>query len=188
MDTPTLFEIPNVSKAKHNVQRMNGARNNRVLHDFYPTPEIATVSFLERERFSGEISEPACGDGAISKVLERYGYTVKSTDLIDRGYGTGGIDFLRTHEMTDNIVTNPPFSLGPKFVHHALTHTHHKVAMLLRLGFLETKSRKKLFTEHPFCRLYVFCERVPFSSNNAIAFGWFVWDHDFKGTPTIEWL
>src|SRR5689334_1635219 len=102
----------------------------------------------------------------MSKVLERYGYQVKSTDLIDRGYGQGGIDFLRTNTMTDNIVTNPPFSLAPKFVHHALLHTRNKVAMILRLNFLETKSRKKLFTEHPFCRLYVFCERVPFTSQN----------------------
>jgi hypothetical protein len=40
----------------------------------------------------------------------------------------------------------------------------------------------------PFARLYIFGERVPFSSNNAIAFGWFVWDWSHKGKPTIEWL
>jgi len=41
------------------------------------------------ESFEGQIWEPACGDGAISRVLEAAGYQVISTDLIDRGYGQG---------------------------------------------------------------------------------------------------
>src|SRR5690348_10540948 len=122
---------------------MAGARNNRIAYDFYPTPEIATVKLLEIETFQGEIWEPACGDGAISRVLERYGYLVKSTDLIDRGYGEGGLDFLRSQYRTRNIVTNPPFKFANKFIHHALTHATAKVVMLLRLNFLESKSRKK---------------------------------------------
>ena len=89
----TLFELPEVSKANHRIRMMVGARKNRNKHDFYPTPEIATVRFLEAERFEGEIWEPACGDGAMSRVIERYGYRVKSTDLIDRGYGEGGVNF-----------------------------------------------------------------------------------------------
>lgn len=88
----TLFEIPETSKAKHHaIRTIVGARNNRVENDFYPTPEIATVLLLENEKFEGEIWEPACGDGAMSTVIERYGYPVKSTDLIDRGYGRGGM-------------------------------------------------------------------------------------------------
>ena len=189
----TLFDIPETSKARHNIRMMAGARNNRIAHDFYPTPEIATVSFLEREKFEGEIWEPACGDGAMSRVIERYGYPVKSTDLIDRGYGVGEVDFLRSKERANNIMTNPPFSLANKFIHHALTHADKKVAMLLRLNFLESKTRKKFFTEFPFARIYVFAERVPFrvnpqSGSNAIAFAWFVWDYLHSGKATIEWL
>lgn len=187
-DIPTLFDIPATSKAKHKIRMMVGARNNRVEHDFYPTPEIATVSFLERESFDGEVWEPACGDGAMSRVLENYGYRVKSTDLIDRGYGKGGVNFLRSRYRTENIVTNPPFTLANKFIHHALTHASKKVAFLLRLNMLESKTRNKFYTKFPFARLYIFGERVPFSSNNAIAFGWFVWDFSYTGKPTIEWL
>lgn len=184
----TLFDLPEVSKAHHRVRMLVGARGNRVEHDFYPTPEIATVKFLEREKFEGEIWEPACGNGAMSKVIERYGYDVKSTDLIDRGFGESGIDFLRSTYKTKNIVTNPPFKLANKFVHHALTHATSKVAMILRLNFLESKSRKKLFLDYPFSKLYVHVERVPFQSDNAIAFAWFVWDYSFAGKPIIEWL
>jgi hypothetical protein len=49
---------------------------------------------LSVERFDGDIWEPACGDGAISKELIKAGYTVVSTDLIDRDFGDGQADFL----------------------------------------------------------------------------------------------
>lgn len=189
----TLFELPEITKANHRIRMMSGARQNRIAHDFYPTPEIATVKFLERETFDGEIWEPACGDGAMSSVIERYGYRVKSTDLIYRGYGEGGINFLRCNHQTDNIVTNPPFKLANKFIHHALEHAKNKVALLLRLNMLESKSRKKLFTEYPFARLYIHSERIPFkvkatTGSNAIAFAWFVWDFSYSGKPVIEFL
>jgi len=61
---------------------------------FYPTPPEGTRALLRVEKFEGTIWEPACGDGAISRELEAVGHTVLSTDLIDRGYGTAGVDFL----------------------------------------------------------------------------------------------
>src|ERR1700759_147425 len=39
--------------------------------------------------------EPACGDGGIARPLERGGFRVVGTDLVDRGYGFGGVDFLQ---------------------------------------------------------------------------------------------
>jgi len=171
---------------------MTGARKNLNQYDFYPTPEIATIKFLEREKFEGEIWEPACGDGAMSRVIEKYGYPCKSTDLIYRGYGEGGIDFLRSTYQAENIMTNPPFKRANKFIHHALTHASKKVSLLLRLNILESKSRKKLFTEYPFARLYVHTERIPFGSitgaKNAISFAWYVWDFSHTGKATIEFL
>lgn len=190
----TLFEIPESSKANHRIRMIAGARNNRRMdHDFYPTPEIATIKFLEHEKFKGEIWEPACGDGAISKVLQDSGYFTVSSDLIYRGYGEGGVDFLRSTYHTENIVTNPPFKLANKFVNHALTHASKKVCFLLRLNFLESKTRIPLFRDFPFARLYVHASRIPFqvspgSGSNAIAFAWFVWDYSHKGDPVIKWI
>lgn len=188
----TLFELDEITKANHRIRMMVGARKNRREHDFYPTPEIATVRFLEAEKFTGEIWEPACGDGAMSIVMERYGYQVKSSDLIYRGYGEGDVDFLRSTYKTKNIVTNPPFKLANKFIHHALEHASNKVALLLRLNVLESKGRKKLFTKYPFARLYVHSERIPFQANtessNAIAFAWYVWDFSYTGEPVIKFL
>jgi hypothetical protein len=114
------------------------------------------------------------------------------TDLIYRGFGNGDIDFLRCTDKSENIVTNPPFKLANKFVHHALEHTSRKVAMLLRLNFLEAQIRKPLFIDYPFARLYVHRDRIPFGAktgaNNAIAFAWYVWDYSYKGKPVIEWI
>ena len=55
-------------------------------HDFYPTPDYATEALLEREKFT-DVWEPACGDGAISKVLIKNRIKTISTDLVDYGYG-----------------------------------------------------------------------------------------------------
>ena len=111
---------------------------SRVPNDYYATPFSATEALLKAVRFSGSIWEPACGEGHISRVLQRHGHRVISTDLIERGFGTSGIDFLKTSGTPKfrNIVTNPPYSdkLIPAFWQHALSFTRRTggtVAMLV---------------------------------------------------------
>lgn len=171
---------------------------NRQRDDFYPTPPKATLGLLSVERFRGGIWEPACGDGAISKVLHAAGYEVLSTDLIERGYGQSGVDFLLDYTtIADNIVTNPPFKLAEEFVRHALARSRRKVAMLCRLAWLEGAARKKLFEASPLARVWVFSKRVPMLRNGdqmmaggggMIAFAWFVWDRNHDGPPQLGWL
>ncbi len=185
----TLFPIEKSYKSKH--RRLANSRNNNVEHDFYPTPPSAVHQILSFEKFTGDVWEPACGDGAISKVLEQHNYTVISTDLIDRGYGKGGMDFLRSSQTADNIMTNPPFALGNKFIHHAITHARHKVVFLLRLSYLSSKTRKKFFTKSPglpFARVYIHSARIPFGPSTMMDFCWLVWDADHVGAPTIHWI
>lgn len=106
MSTPILLK--NGEKAKVSVRDFRFPR--RAAYEFYPTPPEATRALLSVESFEGDIWEPACGDGAISKVLEAAGYQVVSTDLIDRGFGAGGQDFLKSPEpLARNIITNPPY-------------------------------------------------------------------------------
>ena len=76
--------------------------------DFFPTPAWATYALIDNETFKGDIWESACGNGAMSNVLEQAASTVISSDLYDRGYGEAGVDFLRAKRRADNIVTNPP--------------------------------------------------------------------------------
>ncbi len=152
-------------------RRFNGdaPRGARQGEDFYPTPRAGTEALLNVETFDGTIWEPACGDGAISRVLMDHGHQVISTDLIDRGYGQTGVDFLTQKNLiADNIVTNPPFMLAVKFVEVGLSLGSCKIAMLMQLRFLEGISRGSLFDRSPPSRLWVFRKRLVIESGPPI--------------------
>ena len=83
-----------------------------------------------------DIWECACGNGAMSEVIKENGYNVYSSDLIDRGYGDIGIDFLQSNRKVDNIVTNPPFNLATEFTLKAFELAKHKVVMLSNFNFI----------------------------------------------------
>jgi hypothetical protein len=179
-----------------------GSRSNvdgyeRQRDDFYPTPPEATEMLLATEKFTGPIWEPACGDGAMSRVFEAAGYPVISSDLVDRGYGETRIDFLMEQELrAPNIVTNPPFKLAVPFVRHSLSLGAIKVAMLLKIAFLEGVERAALFRASPLARVHVFSKRVTFrnasrgevNGSGMMAFAWFVWDREHSGAPQLGWL
>lgn len=171
-------------------------KENREKDDFYPTPPEGTHALLSVEEFTGHIWEPACGDGAISKVLEGSGYKVRSTDLVDRGYGEHGHDFLMEWDCRpDNIITNPPFKLAEQFARHALHITTGKVALLCRLAWLEGKGRRDLFENSPLKNVWVFSKRLHMSRNGEpnpnggmLAFAWFVWERGYTGRPNLGWV
>ena len=164
--------------------------------DFYPTPAWATYALIDNERFVGDIWEPACGDGAMSAVLAQTGNTVISSDLYDRGYGEAGHDFLSTDRICANIVTNPPFHSAEGFVARALQQSRGKVALLLRLAFLEGGNRcRTIYRPHPPSRVWVFSERITFypkgvqrAGSGTTAYAWFVWDRSHTGPTEINWL
>ena len=155
--------------------------------DFYPTPPSAIKALLEVEKFESPVLEPACGEGNISEVLKEHGYNVDSTDLIDRCYGDTGVDFLKGEFFgVGSIITNPPYNLAQEFVVMSLKLTralNGKVAMLLRLQFLESQRRKLLFESTPLSKVWVFSWRVPMWRNGVVTgsgkmapYAWFVWD------------
>jgi len=69
-------------RAQHRTAGIAVDSANRQKDDFYPTPPEGTRALLSVERFDGSIWEPACGDGAISRVLIEAGYEVVSSDLV----------------------------------------------------------------------------------------------------------
>lgn len=152
--------------------------------ELYPTPFWVTEALLTKEKFIGEIHEPACGDGAIVKALRAHNYDVIGTDLYNHGFGASGQNYLDTQRIVDNVVTNPPFKLANQFVLHALGHTKHKIAMFLRLAFLEGAWRyDNLFHDYPPHRIWVLSERAtlypkdaPRAGTSTTAYGWFVWE------------
>ena len=179
-------------RANRFATRFNNFDENK---DFYPTPRIATEKLLEREVFEGDIWEPACGDGAISKVLEEKGMTVFSSDLVYRGYGEQA-DFLSISKLTasSNIITNPPYKIAEEFLNQALIMADRKIAFLLRLTFLESEGRYNLLTQSPLKTVYVFSKRLPIYKNGIVgnsgmvAYAWYVWEKGYEGKPIIEWI
>lgn len=178
-------------------QSIVGTNNDggRPANDFYPTPEAGTLGLLKVETFSGNIWEPACGDGSMSKVLEAKGYTVISTDIEPRGYGDQGDFFFYSSPLAENIVTNPPFRLAQEFVSRSLCLGCKKIAMLCKLAFLEGQERGKWFPNTPLKTVYVFSERLQMTRNGEqptgsgmIAFAWYVWERGYYGKPMIGWI
>jgi hypothetical protein len=155
-------------------------------HDFYPTPPHATQALLDRERFTGLILEPACGDGAVVRVLRRHGYDVEAADLLD------GQDFLTRTEAVSNVITNPPYRHSLDFILHAKKVATRKIAMLLPVEFLHGGTRYDLFQDRrfPLKFVYVFASRLRFGSETHATVGhaWYVWDRRHKGEPVIRWV
>ncbi|WP_199699122.1 hypothetical protein [Oleomonas cavernae] len=164
--------------------------------DFFPTPAWATHALIDNEPFKGDIWESACGDGAMSKVLELASQKITSSDLYNRGYGEPGVDFLRPKRRAANIVTNPPYNAAEGFVQSGLKAAERKFALLLRLAFLEGANRQRtIFTEAPPSRVWVFSERITFYPAGAVqkgtgttAYAWFVWDKDAPSQTELKWL
>lgn len=151
------------------------------------------------EKFSNKVWECACGEGHLSKVLENRGYEVFSTDLIDRGYGIGNIDFLKCGEQFDgDIITNPPYKYAKEFVEHALEliPTGNKVAMFLKLTFAEGKARRRLFDVSPPKTIYISSSRITCAKNadfasissSAAAYAWYIWIKGYAGETVVKWF
>lgn len=185
----------------NSVFKIIGASNHsdkgREINDYYATDPAATEWLCEIEQFTSPILEPSCGEGHISEQLKKHGYDVTSRDLIDRGYGEVS-DFFTADKWDGDIITNPPYSFAKQFVEKALDiiPEGHKVAMFLKLTFLEGKGRRTLFEKHPPIRVWVSSSRLICGKNgtfnksegSATAYAWFIWQKGFKGHPEIHWF
>lgn len=180
----------------------NHTAEERQSYDYYATEPKAIDLLLAEETFNKNIWECACGEGHLSKRLIAHGYNVKSTDLIYRGFGEGGVDFLKQTEMFNgDIITNPPYKYALDFIYKALelVPEGNKVAMFLKIQFLEGKARKKLFTTYPPKTVYVSSSRLLCAKNgdfekmragggSAVAYAWYVWVKGYKGDTVIKWI
>jgi len=167
--------------------------------DYYASPPKSLEDLLRVEKFEN-VWECADGEGHLCGVLKKYGILGKHSDLIYRGCGEGGVDFLLwSGTWNGDIITNPPYRYAQQFVEHALEiiPDGRKVAMLLKIQFLEGKNRKRLFKNNPPKTIYVWSGRISCALNgkfdeikhvSPMMFAWFVWEKGFKGDPFIKWF
>lgn len=181
--------------------------NQRIENDFYATNPISVIKLLENYKVDNDSSiyEPCCGQGHISETIKNFypNTNITSTDLINRGYGIGNIDFLKIDENKkyDYIITNPPFKLAKEFITKSLNICNKSVCMFLKIQFLESVGRKEWLKNSPLKYVYVFSERqCPMRNgieinpktgkkwSNTICFAWFIWEKNYKGEPIIRWI
>lgn len=176
--------------------------SEREENDFYATNPIALRDFLNvyKEKINVPVWEPACGQGHLAEELISNGYDVIATDLIDRGYGDTGVDFLSVlnDKHDGDILTNPPFKLAEEFVVKGISQlkNNNKLIMLLKIQFLEGQARKKLFEKYPPKYVYCHSKRQQCSKNadfeNLKAttqfYAWFVWEKGYNGETIIRWI
>lgn len=192
-----------------------GASNHseyvRAKNDYYATDPNCLELFLKKLekdeiKLHSNIWECACGEGHLSNVLIKYGYNVKSTDLVDRNYSFQQctLDFLKFYPnsqlIKSDILTNPPYKYATEFVEHSLEiqEKGYYTIMLLRIQFLEGINRRKLFEKNPPKYVYVnsrrqLCVRngdfkTSFSKSSACCFCWFVWEKGWKDESKIRWI
>lgn len=190
----------------------NDAKTERDPYDFYAT-DPKTVELLlnqlEKDNIKlcrNSVWECACGNGHISEVLKKRGYSVISTDIIQREYQLDRvIDFLNLKEnpyfYTDTILTNPPYKDATKFVLKALEIMAQGdlIVFYLKDRFLEGAERyEKIFTKYP--PRYVYCHvdrqnmamRGEFDkycqNSNTQFFIWCIWQKGYKGETTVRWI
>lgn len=179
--------MSNLSYA-HIVGANSGTRSKS---DFYPTPPDCTEALLRflLPQNNCTIWEPACGNGAISKVLKKHGYKVLSSDIQDYGYEgalTGeDYDFLSfkyDDVKIDYIITNPPFSLSEEFAFRAYE-LKIPFAFLLKAQYWNAAKRKSLFRKMPPHYILPLTWRPDFTGRGSslMDMNWCIWDVGFCG-------
>lgn len=183
----------------------NHTDEERQVDDYYATDPTAIDKLAAVFRIPNVVWECACGEGHLSRRLKEMGHDVLSTDLVDRGYGHIGIDFLKEDRLAEClqgedccILTNPPYKYATEFVERALELLPEgaPAIFLLKTTALEGKRRWERLYRHGYLHeVYQFTERVLCAKNgdfdgggSAVSYAWFV----FRKTPCeaaiLKWI
>ena len=201
MDLGNGFQFGHPSTSILNSDKgKNFSANNlgqRKKSDAYFTPYSLTSQFLDVANIPKEykILEPACGNGAITKVLMENGYT----DIVSYDKEK---DFLSEPKINyfDYILTNPPFSLAQEFILQAKRVAKIGFSFLLPLSYLHGKKRyDEIWTDtiFPLSEIHVFT-RYPMLgeslrsdgcySTGMLVYAWFTFIRGYEGKPEINWI
>lgn len=175
--------------------------SDREINDYYATDLRDMELLLEQETFEN-VWECACGGGHLAKVLDSHGILARASDMYYKCYGEPDVDFFGVNSWNGDIVTNPPYKYAQEFIEHALAiiETGRKVAMFLKVQFLEGKRRKLMFLQNPPKVIYVSISRLLCAKNgnfnnekgvissSSVAYAWYVWSKGYGGNTIVLWI
>lgn len=173
-------------------------KEDRPVGDYYSTPQSliwVAKDIIQEEFQDNPILEPCSGNNAIYNALPDYYITTNDlyNEKAQYSYDYTKQDIFNEFKY---IITNPPFSIWDDFVNKAKTHCK-KFMFLGRLNYFGTQSRleknlwKNLKVIFPFSRYVDY--QTPYREDGhfhvgAMATGWFLFDMNYEGKPTIEVL
>jgi hypothetical protein len=172
--------------------------------DLYTTEPLDIERFLKAVQRDGvalptPIWEPAAGQGDIAKTLVRYGYEVRSTDIIpyhDTDIQITALDFFTCKDSMGckTIFTNPPFNTQEAFLEHALSFGV-DVAFFVRLSFLSSIRRLKLYERYNPAYVYVYSARAHCYKNgdirkgqNMVDYCVMLWKPPYRNDTALRWI
>lgn len=170
--------------------------------EFYPTPPepIRALLSAEAKRLAEFplIWEPAAGDGAMVREIERAGHRCIGSDLIDRGCGAEIRSFYDFDKpLSPAIVTNPPFAEcnwrdgQGRWIFHAFDRLGVEyMALLFNWSWPGAAGHARLWHLHPPARVYLMRWKIDFTGQGAppMLNGWFVWDKEHRGETVLRML
>jgi hypothetical protein len=179
--------------------------------DYYATHWDSTRIFLNQIAKDGldlnqNIYEQSCGGGHMADVLKEYGFNVRCSDLVDRGYPDTKIqDFLSiTKEDLPfsgkpfDFMTNPPFKYAEEFIEKSMEmlQDNCNLILFLKIQFLESKARYELFKKYPPKYVYVNSSRQLCAQNGefekykatALCYCWYIWTKNYSGETILRWI
>jgi hypothetical protein len=171
-----------------------GDKANRSPNDYYPTPPEVTVALMDFLTGQGiefyDIWEPACGEGDMLQVLQRYtpkeGHVV-GTD-ITHPHPMLRLDYIGHRQGTQEwVITNPPFSLSKGFITQALDDMDKGtvgVAMLTKATFWNVARNLPLFNRRKPRWILPLTWRPQFDKRRWK--GSDVYDPDLKSAPMLD--
>ena len=166
-------------------------KGQRKKSDFYETPYSMSQQLLDAEQLTGTILEPACGNGAIVKVLNKNGYACDFYDIEK--------DFLTEIKNYNTIITNPPFSLSMQFIKKA-KEICDRFWFLLPLNYLHGKKRyDEVWMDYSYHlkKIYVFVQYPMLGESlqddgkyksGMMVYAWYGWEKGYDGPPSIHWI
>lgn len=189
------------------LHRQLAPERNRRAEDFYPTGQPEAIRALlardgARIRPLGTVWEPACGDGALVRVIRATGLPCIASDLIDRKCPDSAVAnfYDSVQSPASTIITNPPYDqINARDGHGRwLRHTlglpgWRYLALLLSWDWPAARANGlgKLLDENPFSYCYLMRWKLDFTGEGSPPQrnAWFVWDRDdIRTEPGFRWL
>lgn len=204
----------------------NHSDKERQNEDFYATPPRMVTELLKDlpvDLNQNVVWECANGLGHVSKtIFQLYpGAIILKTDIVQRTPDTEVYDFLDidpatgtypesvkpycknidgTYLFNGHIITNPPYFKGTEFLEKACEClAPGKIcAFFVKIQYLETLKRYKVFQKYPPYRVLVSVQRVHcgkdgiFDNNEATGgaacYIWYIFKKGYTGPCTLDWI